>query len=119
MLYADSDYWNIDDENVLSAINSLYGSIDAEFIKNNELFSQKALQTFESDFVSLFNNDATKQAMVDFYTPIADDETVKDYADRIKSSLKTVQLYCNENGITVPINFDDSEQTINDLEAQY
>ena len=119
MLYADSDYWNIDDENVLSAINSLYGSIDAEFIKNNELFSQKALQTFESDFVSLFNNDATKQAMVDFYTPIADDETVKDYADRIKSSLKTVQLYCNENGITVPINFDGSEQTINDLEAQY
>ena len=119
MLYADSDYWNIDDENVLSAINSLYGSIDAEFIKNNELFSQKALQTFESDFVSLFNNDATKQAMVDFYTPIADDETVKDYADRIKSSLETVQLYCNENGITVPINFDDSEQTINDLEAQY
>lgn len=119
MLYADSDYWNIDDENVLSAINSLYGSIDAEFIKNNELFSQKALQTFESDFVSLFNNDATKQAMVDFYTPIADDETVKDYADRIKSSLKTVQLYCNENGITVPINFGDSEQTINDLETQY
>ena len=119
MLYADSDYWNIDDENVLSAINSLYGSIDAEFIKNNELFSQKALQTFESDFVSLFNNDATKQAMVDFYTPIADDETVNDYADRIKSSLETVQSYCDENGITVPINFDDSEQTINDLEAQY
>lgn len=119
MLYADSDYWNIDDENVLSAINSLYGSIDAEFIKNNELFSQKALQTFESDFVSLFNNDATKQAMVDFYTPIADDETVKDYADRIKSSLETVQSYCNENGITVPINFTDSEQTIDDLEAQY
>ena len=119
MLYADSDYWNIDDENVLSAINSLYGSIDAEFIKNNELFSQKALQTFESDFVSLFNNDATKQAMVNFYTPIADDETVKDYTDRIKSSLETVQSYCNENGITVPINFDDSEQTINDLEAQY
>lgn len=119
MLYADSDYWNIDDENVLSAINSLYGSIDAEFIKNNELFSQKALQTFESDFVSLFNNDTTKQAMVDFYTPIADAETVRDYTDRIKSSLETVQLYCNENGITVPINFDDSEQTISDLEAQY
>lgn len=119
MLYADSDYWNIDDENVLSAINSLYGSIDAEFIKNNELFSQKALQTFESDFVSLFNNDATKQAMVDFYTPIADDETVKDYADRIKSSLETVQSYCNEHGITIPINFNDSEQTINNLEAQY
>lgn len=119
MLYADSDYWKIDDENVISAINSLYASIDDEFIKQNELFNQTALQTFESDFVSLFNNEATKQAMVDFYTPIADDETVKDYADRIKSSLGTVQSYCDENGITVPINFDDSEQTINDLEAQY
>lgn len=119
MLYADSDYWKINDENVISAINSLYASIDDEFIKQNELFNQTALQTFESDFVSLFNNDATKQAMVDFYTPIADDETVKDYADRIKSSLETVQSYCDGNGITVPINFDDSEQTINNLEAQY
>lgn len=119
MLYADSDYWKIDDENVISAINSLYASIDDEFIKQNELFNQTALQTFESDFVSLFNNDATKKAMVDFYTPIADDETVKDYADRIKSSLETVQSYCDGNGITVPINFDDSKQTINNLEAQY
>ncbi len=119
MLYADSDYWNIDDENVISAINSLYSSIDAEFIKENQLFSQKALQTFESDFVSLFNNDATKQAMVDFYTPIADDETVQAYTNRIKSSLETVQEYCNENGVTVPINFEDSKQSINDLEAQY
>ena len=119
MLYADSDYWNINDENVLSAINSLYGSIDAEFIKNNELFSQKALQTFESNSVSLFINDATKKAMVDFYTPIADDETVKDYANRIKSSLETVQSYCDKNGIEIPIAITDSEQTINDLEAQY
>ncbi len=112
MLYADSDYWNIDDENVLSAINSLYGSIDAEFIKNNELFSQKALQTFESDFVSLFNNDATKKAMVDFYTPIADDETVQNYTNRVNSALQEIQSYCNNNGIVIPIEVNNSIDTL-------
>lgn len=88
MLYADADYWQIDDENVLSAINSLYASIDAEFIKQNELFSKSALQSFESNFISLFNNDDTRQAMVDFYTPMSDDETINKFTKRIKSALQ-------------------------------
>lgn len=112
MLYADSDYWKIDDENVISAINSLYASIDDEFIKQNELFNQTALQTFESDFVSLFNNDATKKAMVDFYTPIADDETVQDYTNRINSALQEIQSYCNNNGIVIPIEVNNSIDTL-------
>lgn len=112
MLYADSDYWKIDDENVISAINSLYASIDDEFIKQNELFNQTALQTFESDFVSLFNNDATKKAMVDFYTPIADDETVQNYTNRINSALQEIQSYCNSNGIVIPIEVNDSIDTL-------
>ncbi|EOS35003.1 hypothetical protein C804_01129 [Lachnospiraceae bacterium A4] len=112
MLYADSDYWKIDDENVISAINSLYASIDDEFIKQNELFNQTALQTFESDFVSLFNNDATKKAMVDFYTPIADDETVQNYTNRVNSALQEIQSYCNNNGIVIPIEVNNSIDTL-------
>ncbi len=102
MLYADSDYWNIDDENAISAINSLYGSIDAEFIKENQLFSQKALQTFESNLVELFNNDITKQAIIDFYAPISDDETINAYSSRKRDAFDTIQSYCNNNNI--PIN---------------
>jgi len=102
----------IDDENVISAINSLYASIDDEFIKQNELFNQTALQTFESDFVSLFNNDATKKAMVDFYTPIADDETVQDYTNRINSALQEIKSYCNNNGIVIPIEVNNSIDTL-------
>ncbi len=112
MLYADSDYWKIDDENVISVINSLYASIDDEFIKQNELFNQTALQSFESDFVSLFNNEATKQAMVDFYTPIADDETVQNYTNRINSALQEIQSYCNSNGIVIPIEVNNSIDTL-------
>ena len=112
MLYADSDYWKINDENVISAINSLYASIDDEFIKQNELFSQTALQTFESDFVSLFNNESTKQAMVDFYTPIANDESVQNYTDRINFALQEIQSYCDNNGIVIPIEVNNSVDTL-------
>lgn len=114
MLYADNDYWNIDDENVIAAINSLYSSIDAEFIKQNGLFNQNTLQTFVSNFISLFNNADVKQAIIDFYTPIADDEPVKNYIEKVRSALKTLQTYCKENGIEIPIDiFDNNTVDIN------
>lgn len=115
MLYADSEYWEIDDNNIISAINSVYASIDDEFIKQNNLFSKTALQTFESDLVSLFTNDATKQAMLNFYAPMSEDETVKEYTDRVTSALNTVQTYCNENGIVIPIEIGDSSEGVDSL----
>lgn len=138
MLYADGEYWEIDDEKVISAINSVYASIDDEFIKQNNLFNQTALQTFESDLVSLFTNDTTKQAMLNFYSPISDEETVQEYTDRVKTALETIQSYCNTNGIIIPISlneetealqkqYDDAinrfteteTQTLDDLKAKY
>lgn len=115
MLFADGDYWAIDDDNIISAINSVYASIDNEFIKQNNLFTETALQTFESNLISLFANDATKQAMLDFYTPQTDDETVTEYVDRIRESLQAIQSYCDENGIVIPIESPD----IDTLETQY
>ena len=115
MLYTDGEYWEIDDEKVISAINSVYASIDDEFIKQNNLFNQTALQTFESDLVSLFTNDATKQAMLDFYSPMSDEETVQEYTDRVKTALETIQTYCNTNGIIVPIEMGDSSEGVDTL----
>lgn len=48
MLYADGEYWEIDDEKVISAINSVYASIDDEFIKQNNLFNQTALLLYNT-----------------------------------------------------------------------
>lgn len=115
MLYADSEYWEIEDDNIISAINSVYASIDDEFIKQNNLFSKTALQTFESDLVSLFTDDITKQAMLNFYSPMLEDETVRDYTTRISSALTTIQAYCNEHGIIIPIEAENDSNNINEL----
>lgn len=112
MLYADSEYWKIEDDNIISAINSVYASIDDEFIKQNNLFNTTALQNFESDLISLFTNNETKQAMLDFYTPMSSEESVKEYSDRIVSALQTIQNYCNSNGLVVPIQFGESGDII-------
>lgn len=102
-LYADSDYWEIDNSEAISAINAIYNSIDDNFIKQHELFNPEALQSFTSDVVALFNNADTQQAMIDFYAPITNDETINEYNSRVTSALETVQAYCEDNGLTVPI----------------
>lgn len=115
-LYSDNDYWNIDDENAISAIDSFYSSIDDEFIRQNNLFDPASLQTFESNFVSLFNNDVTKQPMIDLYTPIGEDESINAYTDRIKNAIDIIRAYCDDNNIEVPISFADTDDIIIDYQ---
>ncbi len=115
MLYADQDYWDIDDQNVLSAINKLFASVDDEFIKQNQLFSQTAAQAFESNVVGLFTNESTKQAMLDLYSLPNEDETVDDYVNRMKSAVDTVQSYCTKNGINIPISFEETTADVDTM----
>lgn len=125
MLYADGDYWNIDDKEALSALDSFFVSIDDEFIKQNNLLSQTALQSFESNAVDLFQNSSTKQSMIDIFTPQGEDESIKDYTTRVENAISEIQKYCDENGITIPFNFgteDDPkgvQKTVEDLQKSY
>lgn len=125
MLYADGDYWNIDDKEVLSALDSFFASIDDEFIKQNNLLSQTALQSFESNAVDLFQNKSTKQSMIDIFSPQGEDESIKDYTTRVENAIFKIQKYCDENGITIPFNFgteDDPkgvQKTVDDLQKSY
>lgn len=125
MLYTDGDYWNIDDKEALSALDSFFASIDDEFIKQNNLLSQTALQSFESNAVDLFQNSSTKQSMIDIFTPQDEDESIKDYTTRVENAISEIQKYCDENGITIPFNFgteDDPkgvQKTVDDLQKSY
>lgn len=125
MLYADGDYWNIDDKEALLALDSFFASIDDEFIKQNNLLSQTALQSFESNAVDLFQNKSTKQSMIDIFNPQGEDESIKDYTTRVENAISEIQKYCDENGITIPFNFgteDDPkgvQKTVDDLQKSY
>ena len=100
MLYADRDYWDIDDKEALSAIDLMFSSIDSEFIKQNNLLGQDALQSFESNVVKLFEDKDTQKAMIDIYTPQGDDESIEDYSKRVNAVSYThlTSLRCSETG---------------------
>lgn len=103
--------FNIDD---ITSHNAFNGSI---YYDNDKMTSVKRQIV---NFVEALSQDkTTKSALSDFYAPIADDETVQDYVNRIKYSLEIIQEYCKKNKITVPINFNYSKQLTNDLEAQH
>lgn len=119
MLYADSDYWNIDSDDALSAIDSLFSSIDAEYIKQNNLLGQAALQTFESNVIKLFKNKDTQGAMIDIYTPQGDDESVEDYSKRVNDAIAGVQKYVDDNKIPISLDFEDIKESSDKLVDSY
>lgn len=105
MLYADRDYWDIDDKEALSAIDSMFSSIDSEFIKQNNLLGQDALQSFESNVIKLFEDKDTQKAMSDIYTPQGEDESIKDYSKRVNDAIKEVQKYIKDNNLDISLDF--------------
>lgn len=119
MLYADRDYWDIDDKEALSAIDSMFSSIDSEFIKQNNLLGQDALQSFESNVVKLFEDKGTQKAMIDIYTPQGDDESIKDYSKRVNDAIEKVQNYAKDKKINIPLDFTDTTDNVEDLQKSY
>ena len=119
MLYADRDYWDIDDKEALSAIDSMFSSIDSEFIKQNNLLGQDALQSFESNVIKLFENKDTQKAMIDIYTPQGDDESIEDYSRRVNDAIEKVQNYAKDKKIDVSLDFTDATGSVEDLQKSY
>ena len=119
MLYADGDYWDIDDKKALSAIDSMFSSIDSEFIKQNNLLGQDALQSFESNVVKLFEDKDTQKAMIDIYTPQSDDESIEDYSKRVNDAIKKVQNYAKDKKIDIPLDFTNATGSVEDLQKSY
>lgn len=97
-----------------------------DYINNLDYTSVKTT----NDFVEMANNvrnftrllasdDILANYIGKIYTPQNEDVTIEKYVEQVRNAINDIQLYCSENGITVPINFDDKEQSLNDLEAQY
>ena len=119
MLYADRDYWDIDDKEALSALDSMFSSIDSEFIKQNNLLGQDALQSFESNVIKLFEDKDTQKAMIDIYTPQSDDESIEDYSKRVNDAIKEVQNYVKDKKIDIPLDFTDATDNVKGLQESY
>ena len=68
---------------------------------------------------ALSHNEATKTALGDLYAIPTDKQSVVEYLAQFRNALEVIKAYCKENGIEIPISITNSEQTINELEAQY
>lgn len=80
----------------------------------------KSVKRQITDFVETLSHDeTTKNALADLYAIPTDEQSIGEFVEQFRNALEIIQTYCKENGIEIPIAISDSEQTINDLEAQY
>ncbi len=100
-LMTNEDYAQLD-ESAKNVASIIVNSLNEEIANG---FEDKAdIGAYVEGIVEIIHdNDHIKQAMIDFFTPKLDDETVNDFIARVTSAIQTIQTYCNENGITVPI----------------
>ena len=68
---------------------------------------------------ALSQDETTKSALADLYAIPTDEQSISEFVEQFRNALEIIKTYCQENGIEIPIAITDSEQTINDLEAQY
>lgn len=68
---------------------------------------------------TLLQDDTTKTALADLYAIPTDGQSISEFVEQFRNALEIVKAYCKDNDIEIPIAITDSEQTINDLEAQY
>ncbi len=68
---------------------------------------------------ALSQDEATKDALADLYAIPTDEQSIDEFIGQFRNALEVIQAYCKKNGIEIPIAISDSEQSINDLEAQY
>lgn len=72
------------------------------------------------EFVEKLSEDSTtKEALKDLYAPPADDESVTDYVNRMKSAMEAIQAYCEDKGIEIPLSLGNSSEDTEALEAKY
>lgn len=80
----------------------------------------KSVKRQITDFVEALSQDeTTKTALADLYAIPTDEQSIREFVEQFRNALEIIKAYCQENGIEIPIAITDSEQTINDLEAQY
>lgn len=68
---------------------------------------------------ALSQDETTKSALADLYAIPTDEQSISKFIEQFRNALEVIKAYCQENGIEIPIAITDSEQTINNLEAQY
>lgn len=67
----------------------------------------------------LSQDETTKKALADLYAIPTDEQSISEFVEQFRSALEIIKVYCEENGIEIPIAISDSEEAVNELEAQY
>lgn len=66
----------------------------------------------------LSQDESTKEALADLYAIPTDEQSISEFVEQFRNALEIIKVYCEENGIEIPIAITNSEETINELEAQ-
>lgn len=79
----------------------------------------KSVKRQINDFVeALSQNESTKEALADLYAIPTDEQSIGEFVEQFRKALEIIKAYCEENGIEIPITITNSEEAINELEAQ-
>lgn len=61
----------------------------------------------------LSQDESTKEALTDLYAIPTDEQSISEFVEQFRSALEIIKIYCEENGIEIPIAITDSEKEIN------
>lgn len=79
----------------------------------------KSVKRQINDFIETLSQDeTTKDALADLYAIPTDEQSIGEFVEQFRSALEIIKAYCEENGIEIPIAITNSEEAINELEAQ-
>lgn len=109
-----SDYLEGFDISDISSKNGLTGKL--QYDEDKMLLVKNQIIKFVEN---LSEDSTTKEALKDLYAPPADDESVTDYVNRMKSAMEAIQAYCVDNEIEIPLSLGNSSEDTEALEAKY
>ena len=79
----------------------------------------KSVKRQINDFIETLSQDeTTKDALADLYAIPTDEQSIGEFVEQFRGALEIIKAYCEENGIEIPIAITNSEEAINELEAQ-
>lgn len=109
-----SDYLEGFDISDISSKNGLTGNL--QYDEDKMLLVKNQIIEFVEN---LSEDSTTKEALKNLYAPPADDESVTDYVNRMKSAMEAIQAYCEDKGIEIPLSLGNSSEDTEALEAKY
>ncbi len=115
-------------EDSYSQLTDIQKKFVADYVNSIQITSETTEQEknnirksiiFLTQELSNIDNVEVNNALADLYAIPKDKQPIGDFIKQFRNALEVIKAYCQENGIEIPIAITNSEQKVNDLEAQY